>query len=246
MLTRYDQNDLELIINQETGEVFASQSALARMVERNESTIRDWLTSRNIQGEEAEILTSTGLKTSRLLNEDTIHQAFAKYKHELLIPCSKAGIRVYLHGLAGFATVSTAVTTPTDYQKLWERQNGVAPAKRHSVVDYTQAAKDIPTLAVPGAIKQLLLDMLGDELATLKGTPVLPPASSERWLGASQKAEELGYSMNTSNRVKLGKYLKKQGLMPKKEMRLCNGQMRPINCYPDTPQLSEAIEKFFN
>ncbi len=115
-LQRFDtENGIELIIDTQTGEAFASQSAIARMVGKGESTIRYWITSQNIQTKEAEIETATGLKTSQLLNEEAVFQAFAKYRPELLVQCAKAGIRVYLHKMAGFQVNSTALQIPKTY-----------------------------------------------------------------------------------------------------------------------------------
>lgn len=108
-LTRFEKADLELIVNTETGEVFASQSAIARMVGVSETAIRKWIISNQITPILAKIPTSTGVKTSNLLSEDAIYEAFAKYKSELLIKCAKVGIRVYLHRLAGYEVESSAL-----------------------------------------------------------------------------------------------------------------------------------------
>lgn len=101
-LQRYEQNGLELIIDLNTGEVFASEPCLANMCYVSRQSIRAWRTSNQIEIKQVETPTSTGLKTSNLYNEQAIKQALAKYNPNLLLKCVDAGLRVYLHGLAGF------------------------------------------------------------------------------------------------------------------------------------------------
>ncbi len=67
-LTNYNKDGLELVIDTQTGEAFATIRATARMVDKGESTLRAYLTSRNLETKSAEVLTTTGLKTSRLLS----------------------------------------------------------------------------------------------------------------------------------------------------------------------------------
>ena len=101
-LTRFNKDGLELIINIDTGEVFASKRALARMCEVSETSIRKWIGANQIDFKQAQIPTNSGLQCADLLNEDTIYKALAKYNPNLLAQCAKAGLRVYLHGLAGY------------------------------------------------------------------------------------------------------------------------------------------------
>ncbi|MGL5079769.1 MAG: hypothetical protein ACRDBG_28565, partial [Waterburya sp.] len=112
-LQKIDRDGLELVVNLEDGAVYASQSAVARIVDRNESTIRSFVTSRDFQLKSAEVPTSTGIKTSRLLDESQLLLVIQEYKPELLIQCAKAGLRLFLHGLAGFQySASTPVVQP--------------------------------------------------------------------------------------------------------------------------------------
>jgi hypothetical protein len=107
-LTPFANNGLELVIDTNSGESFASQSAVARMCEVSEAAIRKWITSNQIDVIISEINTATGLKTSHLLAESSILEALAKYNPSLLIACAQAGLRVYLHKLAGFEVKSTS------------------------------------------------------------------------------------------------------------------------------------------
>lgn len=113
-LQPYNQNGLELVINQETGEAFASISAVARMCDRDNGLINRYVngqlqSSAPMELLDAEIITSTGLKRSALLNEKQILEVIVKYKPDLLMKFAQCGIRVFLHELAGFKIQSTAV-----------------------------------------------------------------------------------------------------------------------------------------
>jgi hypothetical protein len=113
-LTRYDNNGLELVINTVTGEAFASISAVARMTDKNKSTI-----SRYVNGTletvaqmallEAEVNTADGLRSVALLNENQILEVVTRYKPELLAEFAKLGLRMVLHQLAGYEVKSNAV-----------------------------------------------------------------------------------------------------------------------------------------
>ncbi|MCY7321952.1 MAG: hypothetical protein LH660_09180 [Phormidesmis sp. CAN_BIN36] len=100
---------MELVIDMTSGEAFASISETARMVEKGESTIRYFLTSQEFVLKSAEINTQTGLKTAQLLNELQIYDVCEKYKPSLLKASAQAGLRVYLHKVAGFEVQSTAI-----------------------------------------------------------------------------------------------------------------------------------------
>lgn len=115
------------------------------------------------------------------------------------------------------------------------------PIPQRDFIEYVEATRTLTGLDIPAAIKQLLLDKIGDELCEKN---LLPP--SPRWIGVAQKAQEMGFKVNHSNRCKLGKFVSGLNLPGKKEPRLCNGQMRPIYIYEDTQELENAISKFFN
>jgi len=109
-LKRFDQNGLELVINEATGECFASQSATARMCGKGESTIRAFVLSQQWELFSARTEAQSGGKQSQLLNEDQIGECLAKYNPGLLAQSRKAGLRVYLHRLAGYEVRVQAVT----------------------------------------------------------------------------------------------------------------------------------------
>jgi hypothetical protein len=113
------KDGLELVIDTNSGEAFASTRATARMVEKNESTIRDFLAAREFDLKSAEINTPGGIQGARLLNELQIYDVCEKYKPSLLKAFAQAGLRIYLHKLAGFEVKSTAAPqSPSILPKL--------------------------------------------------------------------------------------------------------------------------------
>jgi hypothetical protein len=108
-LQRFEQDGIELVINTETGEAFATQSAVARMVDKGESTIRAFITSQKIEVKTAKVLTTTGLKTSQLLDEKSIVACLFKYNLPMAEKFTQLGVRVGLHQLAGYKVTTTAV-----------------------------------------------------------------------------------------------------------------------------------------
>lgn len=101
-LQRYDNNGIELLIDLETGESFASISGYARMAEKSKSTISERVGVRDSSLKEAQIETAKGLQSVRLLDEDYIVENLPKDNPKLASKMLKVGVRIYLHGLAGF------------------------------------------------------------------------------------------------------------------------------------------------
>lgn len=72
-LQAYTNDGIEIYVDNETGESFASVSGYARMAGKAPQRISDRLkTIRFSEPKTAEVLTRTGLKTIRLIDEDTI------------------------------------------------------------------------------------------------------------------------------------------------------------------------------
>jgi len=76
----------------------------------------------------------------------------------------------------------------------------------------------------------------------------LPEAKEPQLRGVVEIAEDMGYSASDQGvRSRLGKFVKaNSGLVPVQEKRLVNGTSRPVNCYPDTPEIRDCIRKFFS
>jgi len=75
----YIQGDLELAIDTLSGEVFASQSAVARMCQCDESTIRRFITSQSVVTIVAMLQTKTGFKPCQLLDKSSIKLCLLKF-----------------------------------------------------------------------------------------------------------------------------------------------------------------------
>lgn len=234
MLARFENNDgLELVIDNETGECFASMSASARMCDCSVTAIRR-LIGDTESLRVASLNTSNGVKEMKLLDEGQILKVLAKYNSDLLLIFAQAGLRVYLHQLAGFEVKSTAVAV---------QKETAASKVLPSAIEYAQTVIQLHSSSVPSALKQLLLDKIGDELCT--GQKQITSSTEPLKMGVAQRAEELGYKIDRSNRLKLGKFMAAQGLPLFKEKRLCEGTLRPINVYEVTPELDNLIAVYF-
>jgi hypothetical protein len=111
-LTRFDHDGLELVIDTETGEAFATESGYARMSGIQYNSIRKRVsrfTSDKLLVKKAEILTTKGLKIVTLINAETVFDWLWDDKPELARAMGKVGATVYLHQLAGFKVSSTAI-----------------------------------------------------------------------------------------------------------------------------------------
>lgn len=109
---------LELVIDRLTGECFASIKATARMAGVETSSIRYFIRERDVDIKWAIIPTAGGSQRGRLLPEETILTVLRKYNPDLLQKCASAGLRVYLHRLAGFEVQSTALTPPVQEPEI--------------------------------------------------------------------------------------------------------------------------------
>jgi hypothetical protein len=93
---------LELLIDTETGAVYASQRALARMCEKDERTIRRWKGAAQIEAISAEVPTEGGFQGAALYDESAIKRAILRYNPTLAEKMLDAGLRVFLYGMAGY------------------------------------------------------------------------------------------------------------------------------------------------
>jgi hypothetical protein len=115
-LVPFNNNDgLELVVDTNTGETFASIRAVARMTDKDDKTIRNYVSGR-IKGADkmelktTEIQTPGGLQAADLLNEKQIVKVIKRYKPALLEAFAEAGIRVFLQQLVGYNPNQVDVT----------------------------------------------------------------------------------------------------------------------------------------
>jgi phage antirepressor YoqD-like protein len=113
ILQRYDNDGIELIINTQTGESFASQAGYARMSGVDYGTVRKRI--ERIKGGDkdalkiAEIPTAKGIQGVTLITEDLIAEWLPKDNPTMASQLMKLGVRVFLHKMAGYEVQTTAV-----------------------------------------------------------------------------------------------------------------------------------------
>jgi prophage antirepressor-like protein len=108
----------------------------------------------------------------------------------------------------------------------------------NSIRHITDTLDDNPRLA------QLLIDLSISGI--VEKTNLLTGTETHQLRGVAEIAAEMKLPVNIKNRGDLGKFVVAAGFTPKTEKRLVNGAMRDVNCYPDTPELRQSIEQFFN
>lgn len=211
-LTRFEQDGLELVIDTQTGEAFASIRAVARMCDRNESSIRTFTGARNLELKSAEILTPGGLQGARLLTEDQILDIIAVYKPELVKAFAKLGLRASLHQLAGYTVTTTAIQKSneqsvlsseiiktdiifgTDQHNYWSTQNNI----RMAALFEAYTAQKITTLLLDSPIQPLT-----------NGKPV-NVTENIHYEGAVDVSIRLGFNVPKNYEGSLGTFVKKQ------------------------------------
>jgi hypothetical protein len=240
-LTRFENNGLELVIDTQTGEAFATISGYASMVGKAKSTISERATVRKEDTKMSEILTSTGLKTVRLIPAETVYDWAFDDKPELARAMGKAGATVYIHRLAGYKITSSAIekVEPTPPKKE-------LPPPDVRVANFYEALKGFGFQLDNPRFAQSFQDVVGDIVG-------LTPNESKDivkdvWCGVAERAEQLGYGVGdvAAHRISLGLYMGKKGLKMTKEKRLCGGTQRPINIYLVCDELDKAIVEFFD
>lgn len=120
---------LEIVINTYTGEVYASQRALARLIDKHNEYVRRYEFAllegdTEIDKIEAEIQTPSGVQGATLYGENFIFSLLAKYKPNLLVEAAKAGMRLYFYGIAGYSpeeTVRLAGQALTSWEETREQ-----------------------------------------------------------------------------------------------------------------------------
>lgn len=110
-LATHINDDLEFIIDSETGAVFMSVSGYARMANVDKSTVsRRLKTVAQDNLKKAEIHTTSGLKTVVLIDSETIFDWLMSDNKHLARKMGNVGTTVYLHQLAGYKIQSTGAT----------------------------------------------------------------------------------------------------------------------------------------
>ena len=109
-LTQYKtDDDIELYIDNQTGETYCNLRGLARMCDRNHTVISRFAGGAFSEVKQAEILTEGGLQGGALFSESQMLEVIAKYNPTLLTKFAQLGLRAFLHQMAGYTVKSTAV-----------------------------------------------------------------------------------------------------------------------------------------
>ena len=119
-LTRFDNDGIELVIDTQTGEAFATQSGYARMSgltvrgvgKRLEKLVNSDLVRT------AELDTGYGIKVVNLISADLVYDWMCEDNLRLAKVMGKTGATVYIHQLAGFKVSSTAIAIPPEPKPL--------------------------------------------------------------------------------------------------------------------------------
>ena len=118
-LTRFDNNGIELIIDLDTGEAFATQAGYARMSGLSKQAISKRLQGVNQkEAKTAEIPTSQGLRMVNLIPAKLCFKLAMKDNPELAEAMGEAGATVYIHQLAGYKV--TSVATPDRLERIMD------------------------------------------------------------------------------------------------------------------------------
>ena len=128
-------------------------------------------------------------------------------------------------------------------QKLKKEQptNETRQLPQRDTIDYIEAAKAIPTLAVNPLLKQLLEDSLTDELELMRNRKLLGDGKAEYTI-AKERAKELGYTLKQiGSGSALGIHVAKH-LKPDCKKRIGEWE---VNHYRITSQLDEVIHAYF-
>ena len=119
-LTRFELTEgLELFIDTETGEAFATVTGYALMANKAKSTISERL--QGVRSEDiktAEIFTPGGLQGVRLIPAKLVFQWLIKDNPELALVMGEVGATVYLHKLAGYTFTSSAIENKSKIEEL--------------------------------------------------------------------------------------------------------------------------------
>ena len=228
-LVRYDNNGLELLIDTNTGEVFASQNGFARMVGVSKPAISNWVGVNQIPLKNAEVLTPGGLQGVNLLDERAMLTGIAKYKPELIMSFAQAGLRLYLHAIAGYShnnkversnepKISRALKASREIKQIHENTEYISPRLAQYLIDHC------------------VCEVLEEN----------PQLTGPKLRGVVEIAEEMGLPINLKNRSQLGKHVKAcSSQEPRKEERLVNGTMRKVAVYEDTEDIRRIIRNYF-
>lgn len=228
MLQRFDQNQIEIIINTETGEGFATAKGYSRMSGKEYDAIKKRCQRGGLPS--AEIPTEQGFRWGTLISEDLIAEWLPKDNPEMATQLMKLGTRLFLHKMAGYEVTSNAIAQPVR-QGLPQRDT----------IDYVKAAALLPTLKVNAQLKALLEDALTDDLELMRNQRLLGAGKREYTI-VKVRAKELGYSTEQiKNGSGLGRFV--ANIVPVAFSKRIGDY--DVNHYEVGAELDDAIHAYF-
>jgi hypothetical protein len=247
---------IEVIIDTETHLSYMSLRGYSRVSGVPYQTVQSrFKGGRFSTPENAEIQTQGGIQGGRLLSEEIIADWIVKDNPEVATKMLKAGIRVYLHHLAGYELHATVKPDTTELDKQIELAREQAAIAR---LDYAKHLESIEEKCrqrgdlqaadfTKATIMRLQTVVVPSQSGGDTGSPALPSRESE---GAVDVAIRLGYSVPPKLEGALGKYVKdKCGhlILGFKDIRYApvSGKNVPANQYPNQhPEVEQAVKDY--
>lgn len=197
-LSRFKKEELELIINTNSGEVFSSQGMLARMCKASSKQIAQYTRGDTESIKTLPVMDSRGvIQPTKLYSEKLIKKCLVKYNPELLDECLDIGLRAKLHQMAGYEILSTAIES--DREKL--EQKFLPTPEIKQIKETTFLFKDIfgEAYAQRYVLQQVKkhYPQLAGEHPQPQETTSLPTAKA--LLTPTQIAEQLGWNYKTGS-----------------------------------------------
>lgn len=124
---------LEYVIDINTGDIFATQRAVARLIEKEAVYVRNFAKTRENHGGkfsdslEVRVLTPGGLQGGKLFNFSFILAILTKYKPEVMMTWLEAGGKVFIYTDTGYApgiTASNIVEGATSWDAIRKQGQG--------------------------------------------------------------------------------------------------------------------------
>ena len=225
------QDGLEFHID-EKGDIFASVSAMARMIDKENIYVRRHVDALLQRGDkldvlEAETLTPQGLRMGTFYGENFIVSLLEKHKPSLLIKMARLGLRLFVYELVGYSQVKEQPSLPPAHIQV------------HNLVS------DLKWLGIESDNPRYS-QLLKDSALTILGVGKVESVT-QKYCGVVERAEQLGYSTKQINGgSQLGKFVNKHLRPAHKENRLCQGTLRPINVFEVNDSLDCAIRAYFD
>lgn len=233
-LVRFDSEGIELVINTDNGEAFATQAGYARMSGLTRQTI-----NKRVQGchlEEikiAEIHTPGGLQRCNLISAKLILKWLVKDNPELAIAMGEAGATMYLHQLAGYKVSSDAIEPVKPASPLELAQSMLDALKKQE----TELAKLNELAAIQEEINQETQERL-DGIEAEQERLIYPGG---RYYTAMGYANLKGIKLSLSEAIRIGKLASEFCRQNQIEInRVSDTKFGKINSYPESV-LSELI-----